>query len=83
MGGAYALPLLYKNRKEILEMAIRVVGDVPVQDESGNLLHIQDMFGLSDDSKPTTGLATGSSFVEVDTGKAFLFDESSSSWMEQ
>lgn len=64
-------------------MAIRVVGDVLTQDESGNLLHIQDMFGLSGDSKPTTGLATGSSFVEVDTGKAYLFNETSSTWVEQ
>lgn len=64
-------------------MAIRVVGDVLTQDESGNLLHIQSLFGLSTDSKPTTGLATGSSFVEVDTGKVYLFNETSSTWVEQ
>ena len=38
------------------------------------------MFGLSTDSKPTTGLVTGSSFVEVDTGDAYLFDEVGSTW---
>ena len=31
--------------------------------------------GLSTDSKPTTGIVTGSVFVEVNTGKAYLFDE--------
>ena len=42
-----------------------------------------ELFGLSTDSKPTTGIVTGSSFVEVDTGKAYLFDEDSSTWDEQ
>ena len=39
--------------------------------------------GLSTDTKPTTGIITGSSIVEVDTGKPFLFDEESSTWEEQ
>lgn len=39
-----------------------------------------EMFGLSTDTKPTTGLVTGSSFVAVDTGEAFLFDEVSNEW---
>ena len=64
-------------------MAIRVVDDVLTQDESGNLLHIQSMFGLSTDSKPTSGLATGSSFVEVDTGDAYLLNESGPTWVKQ
>lgn len=34
-----------------------------------------EMFGLSTDSKPTTGLVTGSKFTEVDTGDVYLFDE--------
>lgn len=32
--------------------------------------------GLSTDTKPETSIVTGSSFVEVDTGDAYLFDES-------
>lgn len=40
-------------------------------------------FCLSTDTKPTTGIITGSSLVEVDTGNAFLFDEESSTWEEQ
>ena len=42
-----------------------------------------EAFGLSTDSKPTTGIITGSVFVEVDTGKAYLFNETTSAWVEQ
>jgi hypothetical protein len=31
--------------------------------------------GLSTDTKPETNIVTGSSFLEVDTGDAYLFDE--------
>ena len=34
-----------------------------------------EMFGLSTDTKPTTGLVSGSKFTEVNTGDVFLFDE--------
>ena len=42
-----------------------------------------EMFGLSTDTKPTSGLITGSLFVEVDTGKVYLFNEDASTWGEQ
>lgn len=42
-----------------------------------------ELFGLSTDTKPTSGIVTGSVFVEVDTGKAYLFNETASSWVEQ
>ena len=41
-----------------------------------------EAFGLSTDSKPTSGIITGSTFVEVDTAKVYLFNESSSAWVE-
>jgi hypothetical protein len=41
------------------------------------------IFGASSETKPTTGIITGSVFVEVDTGKAYLYNESSSTWIEQ
>ena len=41
----------------------------------GNLKYAE-MFGKSTDSKPVTGLVTGSKFTEVDTGDVYLFDES-------
>ena len=39
--------------------------------------------GLSTDEKPvTTDLATGSVFLEVDTGAAFFYDEEGGDWVE-
>ena len=35
---------------------------------------------LSTDTKPTTGHATGSLAIEVDTGDVYLYDEASSDW---
>ena len=35
---------------------------------------------LSTDTKPTTGIATGSMALEVNTGKIFAFDEVSGTW---
>lgn len=34
--------------------------------------------GLSTDSKPTTGICTGSTFLEVDTGDVYAFAEGDS-----
>lgn len=34
-----------------------------------------EYFGLSTDTKPTSGIVTGSKFTEVDTGDVYLFDE--------
>lgn len=41
------------------------------------------IFGTSSETKPTNGIITGSVFVEVDTGKAYLFNEDTSAWVEQ
>lgn len=41
------------------------------------------IFGTSSETKPTTGIITGSVYVEVDTGKAYLFSEAVSAWVEQ
>jgi hypothetical protein len=48
-----------------------------------NEVKVCTIFGTSSETKPTSGLAMGSVFVEVDTGKAFLFNESTSAWVEQ
>lgn len=45
--------------------------------------YIRTYFGASSETKPTADLAYGSVFVEVDTGKAFLFNETASEWVEQ
>ena len=39
--------------------------------------------GLSTDSKPTENIVTGSVFLEVNTGKGFLFNETAGTWVEQ
>lgn len=47
--------------------------------------HYIEAVGLSTDTKPENNIVTGSSFVEVNTGKAYLFDESAdagSRWKE-
>lgn len=41
-----------------------------------------EMFGLSTDDKPVTGLITGSKFTEVDTGNVYLFNEEGESGSE-
>lgn len=41
-----------------------------------------EFFGTSSDTKPTQNLVNGSTFLEVDTGKIYLFNETTSSWVE-
>lgn len=43
-------------------------------------LAYREYAGLSQDTKPTEGLATGSVFMEVDTGDVYLFDEAGVEW---
>lgn len=44
------------------------------KDASGNELFYTVLAGKSTESKPTTGIVSGSRFVEVDTGKQYVFD---------
>lgn len=39
-------------------------------------------YGLSTDSKPTTGVGNGSIFIEMNTGKAYFFNAAGSAWIE-
>ena len=39
--------------------------------------------GISTDTKPTTGIITGSKFTEADTGIEYRFDEESRTWTPQ
>ena len=45
-----------------------------------------ELRGLSTDTKPTTlgdkPINNGAMFIEIDTGKLFLFDRDSNSWKE-
>ena len=40
------------------------------------------MFGLSTDVKPTTGVANGSAFIEMDTNKIYFYDATGQQWLE-
>ena len=61
------------------EDKIRVIEDQPVKGASG-ILHISDFAGPSGASKPTSGVANGSTFMETDTGDIYIFDETSVAW---
>lgn len=39
--------------------------------------------GLSTDEKPVDGVGNGSTFVEMDTKKFYIFDEDSKTWIVQ
>ena len=38
--------------------------------------------GLSTDEKPVEKIGNGSVFIEIDTGKVFMFDEQNKVWKE-
>ena len=40
-------------------------------------------FGKSGTTMPSGNLATGSTAIEIDTGKAYFYDEATSDWIEQ
>lgn len=57
------------------------VTDVQVQ-KGGHDYVYHEYMGLSTDSKPTTGVFNGSTFFEMDTAKAFVFDAGTMTWIE-
>lgn len=42
-----------------------------------------EYIGLSTDEKPVDGVGNGSTFIEMDTKKFYIFDEESSTWILQ
>lgn len=38
--------------------------------------------GLSTDTKPTENITNGTVFIEIDTGKVYMFDADGSQWKE-
>lgn len=59
---------------------MRIVEDI-LKDTTGK--RCVTIFGTSSESKPTDFPCMGSCFIEVDTGKAYLFNETTSTWVEQ
>lgn len=49
-----------------IDKQIQYVGDTIATNET--------YYGLSTDSKPTTGVGNGSIFIEINTGKAYFFN---------
>ena len=51
-----------------------------VAKEDGHLKYVE-LAGVSTEEKPTGGnLCTGSSFLEVDTGDVYLYNEADTAW---
>lgn len=59
---------------------MRIVEDI-LKDTDGK--RFVTIFGTSLESKPTDFPCMGSCFIEVDTGKAYLYNETTSAWVEQ
>ncbi len=51
-------------------------------DGSVTYVNYAEVYGLSTDTKPTSGFCSGSRLTEVDTGKVYLYDETSGAWLQ-
>lgn len=58
---------------------VRITASKYADIASGKIYY--EFAGLSTDDKPIVGVSTGSVFIEVNTGKAFMFAEPST-WTE-
>ena len=43
---------------------------------------VKTFAGLSTDTKPTTKVENGSTFIEMDTGDLYIFDKANTQWRE-
>ena len=59
---------------------MRTLYSKPVGTDGDDVTYFVEIAGLSTDTKPTAGIATGSAFIEVDTTLVALFDESDGTW---
>lgn len=41
-----------------------------------------ELYGLSTDTKPVTDVPNGSVFIEIDTGKVYIFNGAAKTWPE-
>ena len=56
--------------------------DKNLQVQDGVATVNQTYYGLSTDSKPTSGVGNGSCFIEMDTGKVYFFNAAGNAWIE-
>ena len=60
---------------------MRILESRVIQEGPGhNDISYREYAGTHDETKPTTGIATGSSFLEVDTTDVYFFSEDDSTW---
>lgn len=59
---------------------VRILNNTIVECDEDTRIDYRELAGLSTDNKPITNLATGSSFIEVDTGNVYFFDEVGHTW---
>ena len=61
---------------------MRILNTLFVKAEQGYVRYIIAA-GLSTETKPTEGIATGSVFYEVNTGDEYMYNEASGTWVKQ
>ena len=50
--------------------------------EAGTVEPILTIYGSSQEQKPTTNVADGSVYIETDTLKVYMFDETNTTWRQ-
>ena len=56
------------------------ISEIKANTKGGN--YIAELRGLSTDTKPTEGINNGCVFIEIDTGKLYMYDEENEQWKE-
>ena len=57
---------------------VRITSEIMMSEDE----RLIESYGLSTDTKPTTGVITGSVFIEIDTSSAYFYDEDSGNWIK-
>lgn len=52
------------------------------QNIGGKLVSTTTFYGLSTDSTKPTGVANGSAFIEMDSGKVYFYNAAGEAWVE-
>ena len=61
---------------------VRIISTKQFKDSSGEYQYIE-AYGLSTDTKPEVeNMATGSTFIAVDTKKVYMWNEVAEAWVE-
>lgn len=61
---------------------ISIIDEADIREYPNKVQTVKTYSGLSTDSKPTEGVTNGSQFIELDSGKIFIFDKDSELWVE-